>query len=302
MDRERGVHSMKKYLGNKRVIIFLIAPTMILITVMVLYPMFVLVVHSFTQWDGLNPAKFNGISNYIRLFKDPIFYTGLKNGLIFAALQACIQIPIATVLAFAVKHSGKIEKKFFRISYYIPAVLSITVVSQLWLSMYNADNGLINKLFEVLGISYRQNWLGDEHAAIIAIAMVNIWQFTGYQFILLLSATNSIPDHYFEAARIDGCTKMQAHIKITMPLMQETYKYCLIIAITGGLNAFASMNIMTGGGPGTATYTLTYLMYRSAFKIGNYGYGCTSAVMLVVQCLIVSIIINRLVARERIVY
>ena len=291
MDRERGVHSMKKYLGNWRGKFFLIAPTMILITVMVLYPMFVLVVHSFTQWDGLNPAKFNGISNYIRLFKDPIFYTGLKNGLIFAALQACIQIPIATVLAFAVKHSGKIA-----------AVLSITVVSQLWLSMYNADNGLINKLFEVLGISYRQNWLGDEHAAIIAIAMVNIWQFTGYQFILLLSAANSIPDHYFEAARIDGCTKMQAHIKITMPLMQETYKYCLIIAITGGLNAFASMNIMTGGGPGTATYTLTYLMYRSAFKIGNYGYGCTSAVMLVVQCLIVSIIINRLVARERIVY
>ena len=132
--------------------------------------------------------------------------------------------------------------------------------------------------------------------------MVNIWQFTGYQFILLLSAVNSIPDHYFEAARIDGCTKAQAHIKITIPLMQETYKYCLIIAITGGLNAFASMNIMTGGGPGTSTYTLTYLMYRSAFKIGNYGYGCTSAVMLVVQCLIVSIIINRLVARERIVY
>ena len=293
---------MKKYLGNKRVIIFLIAPAMILISVMVLYPMLVLVVHSFTEWDGLNPATFNGISNYIKLFKDPIFYTGLKNGLIFAGLQALIQIPLATLLAFAVKHSGRIEKKFFRISYYIPAVLSITVVSQLWLSMYNADNGLINKLFELLGISYRQNWLGDEHWAIVAITMVNIWQFTGYQFILLLSAANSIPDHYFDASRIDGCTKAQAHIKITIPLMQETYKYCLIIAITGGLNAFASMNIMTGGGPGTSTYTLTYLMYRSAFKIGNYGYGCTSAVMLVVQCLIVSIIINRLVARERIVY
>lgn len=293
---------MKKYLGNKRVIIFLIAPAMILISVMVLYPMLVLVVHSFTEWDGLNPATFNGISNYIKLFKDPIFYTGLKNGLIFAGLQVLIQIPLATLLAFAVKHSGRIEKKFFRISYYIPAVLSITVVSQLWLSMYNADNGLINKLFELLGISYRQNWLGDERWAIVAITMVNIWQFTSYQFILLLSAANSIPDHYFEAARIDGCTKAQAHIKITIPLMQETYKYCLIIAITGGLNAFASMNIMTGGGPGTSTYTLTYLMYRSAFKIGNYGYGCTSAVMLVVQCLIVSIIINRLVARERIVY
>ena len=86
---------MKKYLGNKRVIIFLIAPAMILISVMVLYPMLVLVVHSFTEWDGLNPATFNGISNYIKLFKDPIFYTGLKNGLIFAGLQALIQIPLA---------------------------------------------------------------------------------------------------------------------------------------------------------------------------------------------------------------
>lgn len=104
---------MKKYLGNKRVIIFLIAPAMILISVMVLYPMLVLVVHSFTEWDGLNPATFNGISNYIKLFKDPIFYTGLKNGLIFAGLQALIQIPLATLLAFAVKHSGRIEKKFF---------------------------------------------------------------------------------------------------------------------------------------------------------------------------------------------
>lgn len=294
---------MKKYLGNKAMITLLIAPTVILIGVMVLYPLCVLLVHSFTQWDGLNAAVFNGLKNYARILKDPIFYTGLKNGTIFALIQVCVQVPLATLLAFAVKDSGRIEKKFFRISYYVPAVLSITVVSQLWLSMYNADHGLINKLFETLGLSYRQNWLGgDGNSAIIAIAVVNTWQFTGYQFILLLSAVNSIPDHYFEAARLDGCSKLRAHIKISIPLMQETYKYCLIIAITGGLNAFASMNIMTGGGPGTQTYTLTYLMYRSAFIVGNYGYGCTAAVMLVAQCLLVSVVINRLVARERIVY
>lgn len=293
---------MKKYLGNKPMILLLIAPTMILIAVMVLYPLGVLLTKSFTEWDGLNPATFNGLHNYTRLFRDPIFYTGLKNGLIFALVQVCIQIPVATLLAFAVKESGRFEKKFFRISYYIPAVLSITVVAQLWLSMYNAEYGLINRLFEALGISYRQNWLGEGKTGIVAIAVVNTWQYTGYQFILLLSAANSIPEHYFEAAQIDGCGKLRAHMRITMPLMQETYKYCLIIAITGGLNAFATMNIMTGGGPGTETYTLTYLMYRSAFKIGNYGYGCAAAIMLVLQCLAVSVVINRVVARERIVY
>ena len=293
---------MKKYLGNKVVIFCLIAPVMILFTVMVLYPMGILLVQSFTDWDGLNPSIFTGLKNYKRIFKDPIFYTGLKNGIIFALVQVSIQLPVATFLAFMVKDSGRFEKKFFRISYYIPAVLSITVVSQLWLSMYNAEYGMINKIFELIGWEYRQNWLGKGSTGIVAIAIVNTWQYTGYQFILLLSAANSIPNDYFEAARIDGCSKFQAHLKVTMPLMQETYKYCLIIAITGGLNAFASMNIMTGGGPGTQTYTLTYMMYRSAFMVGNYGYGCTSAVMLVVQCLLVSIIINRLVARERIVY
>ena len=293
---------MKKYLGNKVVIFCLIAPVMILFTVMVLYPMGILLVQSFTDWDGLNPSIFTGLKNYKRIFKDPIFYTGLKNGIIFALVQVSIQLPVATFLAFMVKDSGRFEKKFFRISYYIPAVLSITVVSQLWLSMYNAEYGMINKIFELIGWEYRQNWLGKGSTGIVAIAIVNTWQYTGYQFILLLSAANSIPNDYFEAARIDGCSKFQAHLKVTMPLMQETYKYCLIIAITGGLNAFASMNIMTGGGPGTQTYTLTYMMYRSAFMVGNYGYGCTSAVMLVAQCLLVSVIINRLVARERIVY
>lgn len=293
---------MRKYLGNKAMVFALVAPAMILFSVMVLYPLGILLVKSFTEWDGLNPSTFSGIENYIRIFQDPIFYTALRNGAIFALIQVCFQIPVATILAFAVIDSGKLSKNFFRISYFIPAVLSITVVSQLWLSMYNAEYGMINKIFTALGMTYQQNWLGDGKTAIIAIALVNTWQYTGYQFILLLSAARSIPEHYFEAARLDGCSKAKAHLHITIPLMQETYKYCLIISITGGLNAFASMNIMTGGGPGTSTYTLTYLMYRSAFRLGNYGYGCTAAVMLVVQCMIVSLVINRCVAREQIVY
>lgn len=94
---------MKKYLGNKAMIILFIAPVMLFMIVMVFYPLVVLVRNSFTTWDGLNPATFNGIKNYVRLFKDPLFYTGLKNGIIYAAIQTCYQIPIATLLAFAVK-------------------------------------------------------------------------------------------------------------------------------------------------------------------------------------------------------
>lgn len=147
---------MKKYLGNKAMIILFIAPVMLFMIVMVFYPLVVLVRNSFTTWDGLNPATFNGIKNYVRLFKDPLFYTGLKNGIIYAAIQTCYQIPIATLLAFAVKSVSKGEKKFFRIAYYIPAVLSVTVVCQLWVAIYDADYGLINKIFEALGLCREQ--------------------------------------------------------------------------------------------------------------------------------------------------
>lgn len=293
---------MKKYLGNKAMIILFIAPVMLFMIVMVFYPLVVLLRNSFTTWDGLNPATFNGIKNYVRLFKDPLFYTGLKNGIIYAVIQTCYQIPIATLLAFAVKSVSKGEKKFFRIAYYIPAVLSVTVVCQLWVAIYDADYGLINKIFEALGLAYRQNWLSGNDTAIRAIAFVGTWQYAGYQFILLLSAANSVPNDYFEAALLDGCSKPKAHIRITIPLMQEAYKYCLIIAITGGLNSFAVMNIMTGGGPGTASYTLTCLMYRSAFVVNKYGYGCAAAVLLVVQSLIVSFCVNKFIAREQIIY
>lgn len=293
---------MKKYLGNKAMIALFIAPVMLFMCVMVFYPLVILVKNSFADWDGLNPAVFTGLKNYKKIFRDPLFYTSVKNGLIYAVLQTCYQLPVATLLAFAVKSVTKGEKNFFRIAYYIPAVLSVTVVCQLWLAIYDADYGLINKLFEAIGLSYRQNWLSGQNTAIRAITFVGTWQYTGYQFILLLAAANSVPEDYFEAALLDGCSKFKAHLRVTLPLMQEAYRYCLIIAFTGGLNAFASMNIMTGGGPGTATYTLTYMMYRSAFRLGKYGYGCTAAVMLVIQALLFSFIVNKVIAREQITY
>ena len=293
---------MKKYLGNKAMIALFIAPVMLFMCVMVFYPLVILVKNSFADWDGLNPAVFTGLKNYQKIFRDPLFYTSVTNGLIYAIIQTCYQLPVATLLAFAVKSVTKAEKNFFRIAYYIPAVLSVTVVCQLWVAIYDADYGLINKLFEVLGMSYRQNWLSGANTAIRAITFVGTWQYTGYQFILLLAAANSVPDDYFEAALLDGCSKFKAHLRVTIPLMQEAYRYCLIIAFTGGLNAFATMNIMTGGGPGTSTYTLTYMMYRSAFRLGKYGYGCTAAVMLVLQALLFSFIVNKVVAREQITY
>jgi raffinose/stachyose/melibiose transport system permease protein len=277
-------------------------PALALFAVMVFYPITTVFSKSFTEWDGLNPSSFIGLRNYADLLTDPIFPVALKNGLLFAAAQVSIQVPVATILALAVLDAGKRMKKFLRISYFVPTVLSVTVVCQLWLSMYNAEFGMINRLFEALGLEYRQDWLSSSTSGILAIAFVNTWQFMGYQFILFFTAARSIPVDYYEAARLDGCGKARAHWHVTVPLMQETYKFCLIIAITGGFNAFSGMFIMTGGGPGYDTYSLTFLMYRAAFRMNQFGYGCAAAVVLIAQCMLVSVLINRFVARERITY
>ncbi|MGO4548847.1 carbohydrate ABC transporter permease [Paenibacillus sp. 2TAB23] len=293
---------MNKFLGNKTAILLFILPALLLYTVMVFYPIVQTFFRSMYEWDGLSEGTFIWFDNYTRLFQDSLFFTSLKNGLIFAVIITVTQIGIGSILAFAVADAKFKGRKILRISFFIPVVLSITVVCQLWLSIYNGEYGLINKIFEVIGLEYKQDWLTSSKSAIIAIAFVNAWQYMGYHFALLLAGVKSVPEQYMEAARIDGATKLQAILKINIPMMAETYKFCLVFAITGGLNAFANMYIMTSGGPGTSTYTLTYLMYRSAFRVGEFGYGSAAAAILVIECLIATLIINRLIARERISY
>ena len=293
---------MRKYLGNKTAILLFTLPALLLYTIMVFYPILQTFFRSMYEWDGLSAGTFIWFDNYKELLDDSVFRTAIYNGLIFALIITVTQIGIGSILAFAVSDASFKGRKILRISFFIPVVLSITVVCQLWLSIYNSEYGLMNKLFDILGIQYHQDWLSSGKSAIIAIAFVNAWQYMGYHFALLLAGAKSVPEQYMEAARIDGATKLQAIVKITIPMMAETYKFCLVFAVTGGLNAFANMYIMTGGGPGTSTYTLTFLMYRSAFRVGEFGYGSAAAAVLVIECLLATLIINRLVARERISY
>ena len=284
---------MKKYYGNKLAIAIFTVPTLALFSLMVFYPILQVFFRSLFDWNGLSAGTFIGFDNYIRLFDDKLFFLSNKNGFIFAAIITVFQLTIATVLALAVSNVKTKGRNFFRIVYFIPVVLSVTVVCQLWLSIYNADTGLLNKFFEAIGSDYRQNWLTDRNKAILAIAVVNAWQWMGYQFALILAGIKSIPTSYYEAAQIDGATSLQAHMKITMPLLAETYKFCLLISVTGGIKAFTEMFIMTSGGPGNSTYTLTYMMYSSAFRSGEFGYGLAAASILVLECLMAILVINR---------
>ncbi|MFD1775702.1 carbohydrate ABC transporter permease [Paenibacillus rhizophilus] len=289
---------MNRYLSNKKAIALFLLPALLIYSVVIIYPVLQTVYRSFFNWDGLSTATWNGLSNYRDLLEDPLLITSLRNGLLFALVLAVFQIGLGTVLALACADPRIKGRKLLKTSYFIPVVLSVTVVCQLWIAMYDPTNGLINRLFNLLHIPYQQNWLTSPTVSIIAIAFVNAWQFMGYQFSLLYAGVKSIPEQYMEAATIDGCSKWMAHRKVTIPLMKETYKFCLIVAITSGIGAFVQMLIMTSGGPGTSNYTLTYMIYRYAFMESNYGYACAVSVVLVSLSLLATVIINKTFDRK----
>ncbi|ALA42251.1 MULTISPECIES: carbohydrate ABC transporter permease [Paenibacillus] len=288
---------MNKYLGNKPALALFLLPALILYSVILIYPVLQTVLRSFYEWDGLSTPIFSGLSNYRELFSDPLLSTSLKNGLIFAIVLVVFQIGLGTLLALICADPRTRGRKILKTAYFIPVVLSVTVVCQLWIAIYDPTNGLINRLFDLLNIPYQQNWLSSPTASIIAIAFVNAWQFMGYQFALLYAGVKSVPEDYFEAATIDGCSKWRAHLHVTLPLMRETYKFCFIIAITSGIGAFVQMLIMTNGGPGTTNYTMTFMIYRYAFMESNYGYACAVSVLLVLISLLATLVINKLFDR-----
>lgn len=283
---------MKKYLGNKLAIFLFILPAVAIFTIFIFVPIANAFRYSFCEWNGVKKAVFIGLENYTRLFRDKDFSTSNRNQFIFAIFITIYQMFFATVFAITVSDKKVKGRKFFRVAYFIPVVLSVTVVCQLWLSVFNADNGLLNLFLNKAGIDFKQNWLGERYKSIYVIAFVNAWQWMGYQFALIVAGIKSIPADYYEAAMIDGASTVKAHMKITIPLLKETYKFCLIISLTGGIKAFTEMFIMTKGGPGTATYTLTYMMYNSAFKSKEYGYGLSAAVIMVLECLVTMLLIN----------
>ena len=284
---------MKKYLSNRKAILVFCLPAIILFCVFIFIPILQVFYYSFFDWDGVNQATFVGLANYKRLlFKDPVFKIANANGFKFGVVITVYQLILATIFAIAVSDKRIRCRKFFRTAYFIPVVLSVTVVCQLWGNVLNADNGLLNTLMKTLGIEWSQNWLNDRNTAIYAVSFVNAWQWMGYQFALIVAGIKSIGEDFYEAAEIDGATSLKAHWYITLPLLKDTFNFCLLVSITGGIKAFTEMQILTNGGPGTATHTLTYIMYREAYVSHRYGYGLSSAAVLVLECLVVILILN----------
>ena len=291
---------MKKVLGNKWYIFLLCAPAMLLLIAFVLYPILNIVVMSLQKTDGLTPAKFIGLKNFVQLFTDDGFMRANLASLGLCLLAVICNAVLAIAVSILLCTLGPKTQKILRTAFIIPLVLSISVISQLWLTIYHADWGLLNTMLDKIGLGFLQNeWLINPKTAMVCIAIVGMWWMFGMDLLMSYSGIKAIPESYFEAAQLDGAGFWQTVRHITLPLLKDVAKMCVTISAIGGLFTFPQVYIMTGGGPGDLTTTVMMYMYKQAFSNQRYGLAAAVGLVVILETCVVLAVINWLFKKGR---
>jgi len=238
-----------------------------------------------------NP-EFIGLQNYAELFKDNVFYIALKNNVLFAAVSVLVQCVFGLVLAILLesKLTGKMST-FYRVIYFIPAIMSVSAVGMLWSFIYEPSIGLLNKVLEMIGqTDWARAWLGDEKTAMMSVIMMSQWQNMGYITLLLVVAIQKIPEEYYEAAEIDGANALAKAWYITVPMVRDMLVVGIVITVTGAFKVFTEVYVTTLGGPGQASHVLGTYLYLQGFINNRAGYASAIGVIAFIITFALSIL------------
>jgi raffinose/stachyose/melibiose transport system permease protein len=175
------------------------------------------------------------------------------------------------------------------------------VIGQLWMKIYNPDYGLLNYVFAKLGLKTLENqWLANPKIVLISVFIPILWQYIGYHMLLMYASAKSISTDIYEAAKIDGAGELTIATRITIPLIKPILKVCVIFAVIGSFKSFDLIYVLTNGGPMHASEVPTTLMYTTIFSKYQYGYGSAVAIFIIVECLICTVLIQKLFGKEEV--
>jgi multiple sugar transport system permease protein len=294
-------NSWSKLMGRKRVRDNIVGysfifPALFGFLAFILLPVMASFVIGFLKWDLLTAPEWVGIDNYINLFKDEVFLISFKNTVLWVVYYVPASIALSLILALAMNLPLK-GIAFFRALIYIPVISPLLAVALLFVWLYNGDFGLINLMLSKIGIAPVE-WLTDEQLALPSIALMAIWKNAGWNMLIFLAALQGIPQHLYESAELDGATKWRRFWSITFPLLSPATFFIVVISIIGAFQVFGEIYIMTSGGPGYSTHTLSYYLWSSAFQYNKMGYAGAISMIMFLLILIVTLIQNRIFGRR----
>lgn len=281
--------------------IWFIFPAFVLYSLFVMVPTFSSIYLSFTSWDGISDnIRYIGLNNFKEIWESPRVHNALKNTIIVAIALVLLENVVALALAILVDQV-RWFRNLFRSIFYFPVLMSGIIMGFIWMIILNYNFGVINQLLDMVGLSaLKADWLGNPDYALLSIILSTVWKASGYYMIIYLAGLQGIPQELLEAANIDGAGKWKQFRHITFPLLAGATTVCVMLSMINSLKLFDQIAVMTNGGPGFATETLTYIIYKVAFGEGRQGFGTALAIVLFIMIMIISLIQIRLLRKREV--
>lgn len=259
-------------------------PTMLGIAVFFAGPVLFSFGLSLFDWNVISSAEFVGLENYRRLAGDSRTLTSFVNTAVFVFLAVTLQLTVGLLLAIAVHRKSKWLRYYFRSAFFLPLLTSAASISIVLNYMFNQRFGVVNYYLGFLGMPSIP-WLDSTFWAMITIVLAFVWHELGFTFILFVAALGTIPGDILDAADVDGARGFRRLWSITIPMVSPTILFAAVVGLINAIQVFDQPYVMTRGGPGDATRTVVMIIYESAFKNLELGYGATITVLLFVVIL-----------------
>jgi ABC-type sugar transport system permease subunit len=273
-------------------------PGLFFMAIFTFFPVFMSAYLSLFHWNISNPSpNFAWFSNYLEVFKAPLFWLVLKNNLIYAFTTIPVSMSLALFLAILINQEMGSVRSFYRGSLFYPTMIPMVAAAMLWVWIFNPGLGLFNYYLGFLGFP-KIEWLYDMRYALIAIIIMSIWKNFGYYMLIFLAGLQGIPKHYYEAASIEGAGAWNQFRYITFPMLAPATLFVFVIAIISSFQVFDQVFIMTQGGPGDRTNVLVFYIYQHAFRFWDLGMGSTLTTLFVMGLLIAIWLVFRVIGKR----
>ena len=258
-------------------------PAAVIYGVLFLFPTIASLFFSLTRWT-LFEAQFIGLDNFVQFFREPFLVKGLVNTLVYGVLTSGLKVVLGMMLALLLT-SDIIGRGYLRAVVFFPVLVSTIGVGITFTVLMHPTQGIINESLGLLGIK-GPGWLSDPNWALISVALVDVWKGVGLATVIYMAGVVSIPQDYFEAARIDGATSWQNFWAITLPLLRPATVTVVTLSLIGGLRSFDIIWAMTKGGPGFTSDVIASVIYKQ-YQAGFYGLSTAGNVVLFILVAII---------------
>jgi len=273
-----------------------VLPYVVYFLAFVAYPLIFSIALMFNRWNIVTPMEWIGLKNFIRMIHDPLFFKSLENTVIFLLIHIPLQIVVALGLALLLNSKLRL-RFFFRAVYFMPVVVSGVVVTILWQQLYSFDYGILNNILSSIGLP-RIPWLVDAAYAMPSIALMATWKNVGIYIVLFLVGLQNIPAELYEAASLDGASRADKFMHVTLPMLNPTIIAIVILSTIGGFSLFIEPYVLTGGGPMQSTLSTMLYIYNQAFYFDHMGYAATLGIVFAVIILGVVAVQRKVIEAE----